>query len=346
MRDNTREPLGLEPDLTEPSPARTPGRGAESWFALVACVALIAGCANHAQAPVQERSPLGARPATAAPVAQTVPPPAAPVREVPTYTVKKGDTLYLIALDHGHDYKDIAAWNGVENPDRIRVGQVLRLGPPGETEVLAPVGTAQVNPVQPRQSVEARPLGATGSAPAGVAAAPAVTAAGAPPNTKTTPKTGKEAYAGQVASATPAANVAAPAAPTAPVTTGGDDDKVDWGWPAQGKMLGTFSEATNKGVDIAGKVGDPVTASASGKVVYSGTGLRGYGKLIIIKHNASYLSAYAHNSQILVKEGQLVTKGQKIAEVGNTDAEQPMLHFEIRKQGKPVDPLKYLPAQG
>ena len=106
----------------------------------------------------------------------------------------------------------------------------------------------------------------------------------------------------------------------------------------------SFSEATSlKGIDIAGAAGQPVTAGAAGKVVYAGTGLRGYGKLIIVKHNDTYLSAYAHNREILVKEGQQVAKGQKIAEMGNTDADQVKLHFEIRRQGKPVDPLRYLP---
>jgi lipoprotein NlpD len=113
--------------------------------------------------------------------------------------------------------------------------------------------------------------------------------------------------------------------------------------PATGKVIGEFSESANKGINIAGKLGQAVVASAAGKVVYSGSGLRGYGKLVIIKHNKTYLSAYAHNDQILVKEGQSVTKGQKIAEMGNTDADQVKLHFEIRKFGKPVDPSRYLP---
>jgi lipoprotein NlpD len=163
----------------------------------------------------------------------------------------------------------------------------------------------------------------------------------------------------QVASATPqvapaVASAAAPAAesppavarieprPVAPPPDG--DERVEWVWPAKGKIVTGFSEASSlKGIDIAGSSGQPITASAGGKVVYAGTGLRGYGKLIIIKHNGTYLSAYAHNREILVKEGQQVAKGQKIAEMGNTDADQVKLHFEIRRQGKPVDPLRYLP---
>ena len=119
---------------------------------------------------------------------------------------------------------------------------------------------------------------------------------------------------------------------------------IDWIWPTNGKLMASFVEGSNKGIDIAGTPGDPVLAAAPGKVVYSGTGLRGYGKLVIVRHNAEFLSAYAHNSQILVKEGDAVARRQKIAEVGSTDAESPRLHFEIRRQGKPVDPMKFLPA--
>jgi len=123
-----------------------------------------------------------------------------------------------------------------------------------------------------------------------------------------------------------------------------DDNKIEWVWPASGKVIAGFSDSANlKGIDIAGKSGQPVVASAAGRVVYAGTGLRGYGKLIIVKHNSTYLSAYAHNRDILVKEGQQVGKGQKISEMGDTDADQVKLHFEIRRLGKPVDPAKYLP---
>ena len=124
----------------------------------------------------------------------------------------------------------------------------------------------------------------------------------------------------------------------------GEEPALAWSLPAQGKVIAQFSEAANrKGIDIAGKLGQPVLASAPGKVVYSGSGLRGYGKLIIIKHNKTYLSAYAHNDKVLVKEGQSVTRGQKIAEMGKTDTDQVKLHFEVRRLGKPVDPAKYLP---
>jgi lipoprotein NlpD len=159
-----------------------------------------------------------------------------------------------------------------------------------------------------------------------------------------------------VALATPPAVRAEPkpepkAAPTGPPTsssaapaTSGDSDALDWAWPAKGKIVAGFSETANlKGIDIAGKSGQPVLASGPGKVVYAGSGLRGYGKLIIIKHNNTFLSAYAHNREILVKEGQQVARGQKIAEMGDSDADQVKLHFEIRRLGKPVDPAKFLP---
>lgn len=143
-----------------------------------------------------------------------------------------------------------------------------------------------------------------------------------------------------------AASGTAPAAalPTPPVAREGDDD-INWLWPAKGTVVGAFDETRTKGLAIAGKVGDPVIAAADGKVVYAGSGLRGYGNLVIIKHNNTYLTAYAHNQALLVKEEQAVKRGQKIAEMGATDAERVQLHFEIRKQGKPIDPAKLLPPR-
>lgn len=142
------------------------------------------------------------------------------------------------------------------------------------------------------------------------------------------------------ANAAPQANTDTPSSPQ----SSGEDD-VAWIWPAQGAQLAGFDEVKNKGIDIAGRAGDAVLASADGRVVYAGAGLRGYGNLIILKHNNTYLTAYAHNQALLVKEDQAVRKGQKIAEMGNSDADRVKLHFEIRRQGKPVDPLKYLPAR-
>ena len=151
----------------------------------------------------------------------------------------------------------------------------------------------------------------------------------------------------------PAASAPAPAASAPaqaasapkPAPAPGSDEDVAWIWPAQGPVLAGFDEAKNKGIDLAGKAGDPVIASADGRVVYAGAGLRGYGNLIILKHNNTFLTAYAHNQTLLVKEDQSVRKGQKIAEMGNSDADRVKLHFEIRRQGKPVDPAKYLPPK-
>ncbi|RZT89383.1 lipoprotein NlpD [Azospira oryzae] len=289
----------------------------------IAALLFLAGCASHAPAPVVERG-VPSKPAAAS---------------KDFYTVKKGDTLYSIALDNGQDYKDVAAWNNLENPNRILVGQQLRVTPPDG----GAAGTAVAKPIG-GGVVESRSLDG-GPAPAA-----------ASDTLKREPKAGKEAYSDQAwakaqnqnqnnaqgAAAKPAEPVRseAPAAAAAPAAA-----DVTWAWPAGGKSIAGFNEATNKGVDIAGKLGEPVLAAADGKVVYSGSGLRGYGKLVIIKHDATFLSAYAHNNNILVKEGQSVTRGQKIAEMGNSDTDQVKLHFEIRRQGKPVDPTQYLPKR-
>jgi lipoprotein NlpD len=142
----------------------------------------------------------------------------------------------------------------------------------------------------------------------------------------------------------PASSGTPPQPPAASRGAGDDGDEIDWMWPAKGKLVTGFSDTANlKGIDIAGVAGQPIVASAAGRVVYAGSGLRGYGKLVIIKHNNTFLSAYAHNRDIVVKEGQQVTRGQKIAEMGSTDTDQVKLHFEIRRLGRPMDPLKYLP---
>jgi lipoprotein NlpD len=146
----------------------------------------------------------------------------------------------------------------------------------------------------------------------------------------------------------PAAATAQPSpqpSPQAPATANNTEDGLAFAWPHSGQVLAGFDEAKNKGLDFAGKAGDPVLAAADGKVVYAGSGLRGYGNLVILKHNNTYLTAYAHNQSLLVKEDQAVVKGQRIAEMGSSDADRVKLHFEIRKQGKPVDPSKYLPSR-
>jgi len=335
--------------------------------AVIALVFVLASCASRRPAPVEDRSTRPPPPATAVTPAA----PALPVEATgPTYTVKRGDTLYAIALDHGLDYRELAAWNNLENINVIRTGQVLRLSPPGPPAGETSATGVTTTPLRTAPPVDPGESRGTGALPTAQGVALPHTPLGAR-NTdvlKVQPKALKEPYTEQAwrdaQRAAPAAPVAAapvpevvaaapppaprvePAreAPAAAAAPSEDDAKLGWMWPATGKLITGFSDTANlKGIDIAGKEGQPIVASAAGKVVYAGTGLRGYGKLVIIKHNATYLSAYAHNREIVVKEGQPVAKGQKIAEMGNTDSDQVKLHFEIRRQGKPVDPLKFLP---
>jgi len=225
------------------------------------------------------------------------------------YTVKPGDTLIRIGLETGQSWKDVARWNNLENANLIEVGQVLRVVP-------APA-IAAVSPSQDAGGgVVSRPVAAPALAPAGALEAPKPLASAA------------------------ATNVS-PA--SAPVSASTEDP--GFIWPASGTLLSGFDEVRNKGYDIGGKAGDPVLAAADGRVVYAGAGLRGYGNLIILKHNNTFLTAYAHNQALLVKEDQSVRRGQKIAEMGSTDADRVKLHFEVRRQGKPVDPARYLPQR-
>ena len=300
-----------------------------NWLHAALASALLAGCASSVQhAPVQERGAAGTKPAKAAAVI------AEPEKAVPrekdwrpqTYVVQKGDTLYSIAFNHGLGYREIAELNGIQNPDVIKVGQELRLLPDSAAAAVKPAPeTVSGIPVKSLPKAVKLPYSEHAVAELEkMQEAPQKTEAVAIARIEPKPEPKPEAATKDAVE--------------------GDEDMVEWSMPTAGKVIGDFSESANrKGIDVAGKLGQPVVASAAGKVVYSGSGLRGYGKLVIIKHNKTYLSAYAHNDQVLVKEGQSVTKGQKIAEMGNTDADQVKLHFEIRKFGKPVDPTKYLP---
>ncbi len=278
---------------------------------LAAGILLVAGCSSRSltQAPVEDRGTGTARPTLGATDS-------AIVKQLPGfenagkpgyYTVKPGDTVIRIGLDTGQNWRDIVRWNNLENPNLIEVGQVLRVVPPSSD-----------NPL-----VVTRPV-TSGSVTAITGTVAPVRPASAP------------------ASATASASAPAPAGNLPP--SAGEDD-IAWIWPAQGTLLTGFDEVKNKGFDISGKAGDAVIASADGRVVYAGAGLRGYGNLIILKHNNTFLTAYAHNQTLLVKEDQSVKKGQKIAEMGSSDADRVKLHFEIRRQGKPVDPARYLPAK-
>jgi lipoprotein NlpD len=272
---------------------------------------LVAGCAAPAnRAPVEDRARAGVLPAPAPAAsspdaARPALPGADNTGKAGYYTIRPGDTMVRIGLENGQNWRDIARWNGIENPNLIEVGQVLRVVPPGTDP-----NTVAARAVPPRP-LDARPLdGRPGAASAPVAAASA-----------------------------PPAPAPAPAAAREP------DDDIAWQWPASGPVATTFDEARSKGLAITGRAGDPVLAAADGRVVYAGSGLRGYGNLVIVKHNATYLTAYAHNRTLLVKEDQSVKRGQKIAEMGASDAERVQLHFEIRKQGKPVDPARLLPPR-
>lgn len=300
---------------------------------VLAALLVLAGCASKSPAPVSGRS----APPTAV---------AAPVGD--TYTVKSGDTLYSIAREHNMDFRELISLNAIDSPNRIVPGKVLKVRPQSGASAsgnavasTAPVtsGVVQSRPIGGDSGVEQRPLSGT---PAGSSDA-----------LKREPKAGKEPYsdqalaraqgAGTAAAPAAAAGAAAPAAAKPAESAAGGDDVV-WGWPANGKTIASYGEGGNKGIDIAGKAGDPVLAAGDGKVI-NASFLRGYGKLLIVKHNAAYVSVYGHNQTLLVKEGQTVTRGQKIAEMGNTDADQVKLHFEVRSQGKPLDPMKYLPAR-
>jgi len=243
------------------------------------------------------------------------------------YTVRPGDTIMRIATEVNHPWRDIARWNNLENPNVIEVGQVLRVVPPqGATAGAATPITAVPLP--------APPVAASGAKPA----PPPV-----PVATQTTPGVSAPAAPTAAPASAPTPPAPAPAPAAAPPSAGADN--VDFIWPASGSVVAGFDEAKNKGLGIGGKAGDPVLAAADGRVVYAGAGLRGYGNLIILKHNNTFLTAYAHNQKLLVKEDQDVRKGQKIAEMGSSDTDRVKLHFEIRRSGKPVDPARYLPAR-
>ena len=251
------------------------------------------------------------------------------------YTVQKGDTLIRIGLDAGQNYRDIARWNAIENPNKIEIGDVYRVIPPEETVVAKAVTSSRLSPT-PLPPVTA----AAATAPRSVSAAVPASSAAAGTSAAVKAAGSATAPAAEPIAAAPVPPKSAAAVSPAPAAA---DDTLEFAWPAKGEVIAVFDEAKNrKGIDLAGGAGDPVLAAAEGKVVYAGEGLRGYGKLIIIKHNNTFLTAYAHNQTILVKEDQSVKKGQKIAEMGSSDSDRVKLHFEIRERGRPVDPMKYL----
>ncbi len=297
--------------------------------------ALLAGCGTSLnRAPVEDRA--AARTPVTATAPASVPTASAEVPGKPLpgvenlgkpgyYAVKPGDTLIRLALENGQSWRDVARWNNIDNPNVLEVGQVLRVVPPGVDASAAAARAVTVAKVDTKP-LDAKPV-------TGAASAPAV-ATPAPPAPAPTPMA--------VAVPAPAATPPAAAPPAAPRDA---DDDVAWAWPSAAVVAAPFDEGRNKGLVFTGKAGDPVLAAADGRVVYAGSGLRGFGNLVIVKHNNSYLTAYAHNQTLLVKEDQAVRRGQRIAEMGSSDAERVQLHFEIRRLGKPIDPARLLPPR-
>lgn len=270
-------------------------------FLLISALAALAwGCSPaRGPAPVEDRRPTRvATPAAKPPAAKAPVTGGAPVATADAlYTVKRGDTLYSIALEHGADYREVAQWNSLDDPSKLSVGQVLRVTAPAQQAVQVGSGPAGGG------RIESRPLDSSPQQKP-------------KPDQKPAPREEPRLLEAQ---------------------------PMQFAWPAKGKVLAGFAEPRRKGIDIDGKLGDPVIAAAAGRVTYVGSGIPGLGKLVVIRHDQGYLTVYAHNKDILVKEQQSVTRGQKIAELGASDAERPKLHFQIRKGAAAVDPLLYLP---
>ncbi|MCL2589702.1 MAG: peptidoglycan DD-metalloendopeptidase family protein [Betaproteobacteria bacterium] len=308
---------------------------------LAGMLVLSAGCTTqNSGAPVRDSRPVPAT-RTALKPPDAIPPVAKPGEHV----VRRGETLYAVSRLYGVPVQDLIAWNNLSRPEQLDVGQVLR--------VAAPEAVAE--PLAPP---------------------PAPPDAASLPEIKREPRGGKEAWSeeawarlqpqaqtagNELDAGMPVATISRPELsapepsapePSVPKSSAPEPSASgDWMWPVKGAIISQFDDPTgsggklrNKGIDIAGTPGTPVLAAAGGKVAYAGNAVRGFGNMVIVKHNDEYLTAYAHNRVILVKEGEAVNKGQKIAELGSSDTDRPKLHFELRKQGTPVDPLKYLPG--
>ncbi|MGI4848610.1 MAG: peptidoglycan DD-metalloendopeptidase family protein [Janthinobacterium lividum] len=353
-----------------------------STFAAVALLGLLSACSTPRNAaPVVERSPslyTGTRPADAS-RASDGSKAAVPGRGY--YMVRRGDSLLRIAQQNSQTMRDLVAWNNLANANDIKVDQVLRVLPPdgssmgGNGMALGAGEGAQTSSIASSSGVEVRPLNVPpapgGNTAAGATASSAFSAAAvhkSSPRGEKRPYTesvmeemqrGDGAAAASTASARPAEKgmdkgsdkgsekpadkAAEKPAEHAAAAADAAGDGGGWAWPAEGKVTGTFANS-KKGIDIGGKSGQPVMAARAGTVMYASS-VRGYGNLVIIRHTTTLLTAYAHNKTMLVKEGQTVRKGQKIAEMGNTDTDSVKLHFEVRQDGKPADPAKFLPAR-
>jgi lipoprotein NlpD len=307
-----------------------------AWLGL--SLALLAGCAQfQAPSPIESRKVGAAKPADQRTASGRALADLAPVPDG-FYRVRRGDTLVGIALEHGVGWRDLSQWNQIENPNLIDVGQVLRVREPKSEQPASSNTLAQSEPIQSRPStmqirpLEGRPVASGMSQPA--TANETIT--------EVAPST--QAGAPAIPAADPTVVASAPTSlpdqAATPLVT-----NLRWGWPANGQVITGFSDGGSKGIAIAGAPGEAVFSAEQGRVVYSGNGLRGYGNLVIVKHPDDFITAYAHNRSILVKEGQTVKRGQKIAELGMSDADKPMLHFEVRRGGKPIDPMSVLPSR-
>lgn len=270
----------------------------------------LGGCTSGWRAPLETRSSEYSKRQAGQP----------PAPGATRYKVRRGDTLYAIAWRSNNDFRDLARWNGIRKPYTIYAGQVLRLRPPKSSRRSSSSTSKSRTSKSTRKTSSSKSTKKqtrkTGSA------------------SKTRKQTAKKAQKKKSSSSS---------SRTAYKPSG----KLRWAWPVNGKVKSTFKrgDALRKGIKVAGKPGNPIRAAEGGKVVYSGSGLIGYGRLIIVKHNDKYLSAYGHNRKLLAKQGQQVTKGQKIAELGTSNDGTPLLHFEIRRNGKPVNPLALLPRR-
>ncbi len=293
---------------------------------LLPCTLVLAACSSVplGPAPVVNRgfTPAGQIPS---PGVATGGPNAAFAGQAGYYTVKPGDTLRRIAAQTGQNWHELVRWNQLADPNVIEVGQVLRVAPPAGSAVAPTPSTGASGAV-----AQPVPLGATAAAsaatPSHAASAPparAVTEASRPHHTASAP------------SVAPSPN--SHAQPTS--------GALHWQWPVAGKVLQGYNGASSKGLDLAGTRGETVRAAAAGRVVYAGNELRGFGNLVIVKHNADYISVYAHNDRLLVKDGETVSAGQPVALMGSSDAPRVELHFEVRLRGKPIDPMQVLPAR-
>ena len=316
--------------------------------ATLLALAALAGCEGAGLAPIEQKSTSALRKAQAAPSLQSTKPAAAPAAVPATHKVAAGETLYAIAWRYGLDARDLGRWNQLDDFNRIFIGQELRLRAP-------PSAPQPPSPLAAPRRVETPPVVAKVPAPTSAARSAAAIDASGPVNPPTQDKpavaTREPAVAGKQATTRPADSAPAEEARTQEAKTAEKRDAarnaggVAWQWPTSGAAKPAKAASGAAGLDIKGSRGQSVVAAADGQVVYSGNGLRGYGQLIIVKHDDTFLSAYAHNDKLLVGEGARVKAGQPIAHMGDTEADEVMLHFEIRKNGIAVDPAQYLPAR-